>query len=158
MENVRNCLRLEFTKSYERKKIKKQQSKLAFIGIHKSYENCSSSSFVHNEVQKDKPVYLGLAVLELSKLHMCVTYCDKLRPYFGQEILHLFYMDTDSFILSVNTNDIIEDLKNSEDIIDFSNLFKNHELFSNKNEKVIGKLETPESIWIDEFICLRSKA
>ena len=106
----------------------------------------------------DKPIYLGFAVLELSKLHMYETYYDKLQPYFGEKNLHLHYMDTDSFILSVNTKDIIKDLKNLEDIFDFSNLDENHELFSNKN-KVIGKfkIETPKSIWIDEFICLRSK-
>ena len=47
-------------------------------------------------------------------------------------------MDTDNFVLNVNTKDIIKDLKNLEDIFDFSNLDKNHELFSNKNKKVIG--------------------
>ena len=46
-------------------------------------------------------------------------------------------MDTDSFVLSVNTEDIIKDLKNLEDIFDFSNLDKNHEISSNKNKKVI---------------------
>ena len=68
-------------------------------------------------------------------------------------------MDTDSFVLSVNTKDIIKDLKNLEDVSDFSNLDENHELFSNKNKKVIGKfkIEVPKNIWIDEFICLRSK-
>ena len=50
-------------------------------------------------------------------------------------------------------------LKKLEDIFDFSNLDKNHELFSSKNKKVLGKFkfETPKDIWIDEFICLRSK-
>ena len=107
----------------------------------------------------DKPIYLVFAVLELSKLHMYETYYDKLQPYFGEKNLHLHYMDTDSFILSVNTKDIIKNLKNLEDIFDFSNLDENHELFSNKNKKVIGKfkIETPKNIWIDEFICLRSK-
>ena len=62
-------------------------------------------------------------------------------------------------MLNVNTKDIIKDLKNLEDIFDFSNLNENHELFSNKNKKVIGKykIETPKNIWIDEFICLRNK-
>ena len=68
-------------------------------------------------------------------------------------------MDTDSFVISVNTKYIIQDLKDLEDIFDFSNLDEDHELFSNKNKKVIGKfkIETPKNIWIDEFICLRSK-
>ena len=83
----------------------------------------------------DEPIFLGFSVLELSKLLMYETYYDKIQPYFGQESTHLHYMDTDSFVLSVNTKDIIGDLKNLEDIFDFSNLDKNHELFSNKSKK-----------------------
>ena len=72
----------------------------------------------------DKPVCLGFSVLELSKMHMYENYYDKLQPYFGEKNLHLHYMDTDSFILSVNTNDIIRDFKSLEDIFDFNILGK----------------------------------
>ena len=89
----------------------------------------------------DKPFYLGFAVLELSKLLMYETYYDKLQPYLGQENIQLHSIETDSFLLSVNTNDIIKDSKNLEDIFDFSNLDENHDLFCNKNKKVIGKLK-----------------
>ena len=159
MENVRNRLKIKFIKKDDQRDILKQQSKLTFSGIHKSYENCDSNTFKQNEVLMDKPIYLGFSVLELSKLLMYETFYDKLQPYFRQENIQLHYMDTDSFILSVNTKDIIKDLKNLEDIFDFSNLDKNRELFSIKNKKVIGKfkIETPENIWIEEFICLRSK-
>ena len=50
-------------------------------------------------------------------------------------------MDTNNFILIVNTKDIIKDLKKLEDIFDFSNLDEDHELFSNKDEKVVGKFK-----------------
>ena len=108
----------------------------------------------------DKAIYVGFAILELSKLHMYETYYDTLQPYFGQENLQLHYVDTDGLFLSMKTKDIIKDLKNLEDIFDFSNLDENHELFSNRYKKVIGKfkIETPKNIWIDEFVCLRSKA
>ena len=107
----------------------------------------------------DKPIYLGSAILELSKLHMYETYYDILQPYFGQENLQLHYMDTDSFVLSVNKIDINSDLKNLEHVFDFSNFDEKHELFGNKNKKLVGfsKSETPKSNWIDEFVCLRSK-
>ena len=107
----------------------------------------------------DKATYVGFAILELSKLHMYETYYDTLQPYFGQENLQLHYIDTDDMILSMKTKNIIKDLKNLEDIFDFSNLDESHELFSNKNKKVIGKFkkETPKNILIDEFACLRSK-
>ena len=57
------------------------------------------------------------------------------------------------------TEDIIRDLKKLGDTFGFSNLDENHELFSNKIEKMVGKykLETPTKIWIVEFFCLRSK-
>ena len=62
--------------------------------------------------------------------------------------------------LSMKTKDTIKDLKNLEDNFDFGNLDGNHELFTNGNKKVIGKfkIETPKNIWIDEVVCLRSKA
>ena len=83
----------------------------------------------------DKAICLGFSGLELRILLMYETYYDRLQPYFGQETVQLHCMDTDSFILSINTNDIIRDLKNLEDIFDFSNLNGKHELFSNKNKK-----------------------
>ena len=45
LENVRNRLRLEFFKKDDIKNIIKQQSKLTFNGIHKSYEICDSCLF-----------------------------------------------------------------------------------------------------------------
>ena len=158
MENVRNRIKVEFIKKDDTDKIIKQQSKLTFDGIHKSCENYDSYTFKQNEVLMDEPIYLGFSVLELSKLLMYETYFNTLQPYFVQENIQLHYMDTDSFVLSVNTKDIIKDLKNLEDIFDFSNLDEKHELFTNKN-KTLGffKIEAPKKIWTDEFVCLRSE-
>ena len=80
MENVRNRLKIKFIKKDDYREIIKQQSKLTFNGIHKSYENCDSYTFKQNEVLMDKPIYLGFSVLELSKLLMYETYYDKLQP------------------------------------------------------------------------------
>ena len=62
-------------------------------------------------------------------------------------------------ILSLKTENIINDLKILEEIFDFSNLDENHEILSEKNKKDIGKfkIEIPKNIWIDEVVCLRSK-
>ena len=160
LENVWNRLNLELIKKGDIKKIIKQQSKLTFNGIRKSYENYDSFTFNKNEIVMDKAMYVGFAILELSKLHTYETYYDTLQPYFGQENLQLHYLDTDGMILSMKTENIIKDLKNLEDIFDFSNSDENHELYSEKNKKVIGKfkIETPKNICIDEFVCLRSKA
>ena len=160
MENVRNRIRVEFLKNNENEKILKWQSKLSFHGIHKSYEEYSSFTFKQTEVLMDKPIYLGFAVLDSSTLLMYETYYEKLQQYFGLENIQNHYTDCDSMILSIKTDNIINDLNNLEDLFALSNLNTNNELFSNKNKKVLGKfkIETPESIWIDEFIALRSKA
>ena len=83
----------------------------------------------------DKAIYVGFAISKLSKLHMYETYYDTLQPNLGQESSQLHYIDSDGMILSMNTKDIIEDLKKLEDFFDFSNLYENHELFSEKNKK-----------------------
>ena len=159
-ENFRNRLELELIKKDDIKKNFTRQSKSTFNGIQKSYKSCDSYTIKRNQVIMDKAIYVGFSILELSKLHMYETYYDTLQPYFGQENLQLHYIDTDGKILSMKTKDIIKDLKNLEDIFDFSNLDENHELFSEKNKKVTGKfkIRTPKNIWIDEFVCLRSKA
>ena len=132
---------------------------MTFSGKHKSYTNYDSYTIKQIEVLMDKPFYLGFTILELRKLLLYETYYDNIQAYFEQEKIQLRYMDTDGFVLSVNTIDIIKDLKNLEELFDFSNINENHELFCIKNKKVIGKfeMEIPKRIWIDEFFCLRSK-
>ena len=68
-------------------------------------------------------------------------------------------MYTEVFVFSIKTENNIEDIKNLEDMIDFGNLDKNHDLFSNKNKKVTGKFEkeTPKTTWIDDINRLISK-
>ena len=58
MENFRKRLKKKFNKKDDYREIIKQQSKLTFNGIHKSYENCDSYKLKQNEVLMDKPIYL----------------------------------------------------------------------------------------------------
>ena len=66
---------------------------------------------------------------------MYETCYDKLQPYFGQENIQKNFIDTDAFVMSVNTEDSVKNFKTLEDISDLSNLGENHELFSSKNKK-----------------------
>ena len=115
LEKKINRLDLEIIKKDDNKKFIKRQSKLTFNAIHKPYENYDSYTFKQNEVVMDKTLYVGFAILEMSKLHMYETYYDTLQPYFGQKNLQLHYIDTDGLILSMNTQNIIEDSKKLED-------------------------------------------
>ena len=74
-------------------------------------EICDSHTFKQNEVLLDKPIYVGFAVLDLSKLHMYETYYNKLQAYFGEGNLQCLYMATDSFVLTTKTGNITEVLK-----------------------------------------------
>ena len=78
MENVRKRLKKKFIKKDDTDKVIKQQSKLTFNGIHNSYEHCDSYTFKQKEVLMDKPIHIGVSVLELSKLLKYETYYDKL--------------------------------------------------------------------------------
>ena len=108
----------------------------------------------------DEAINVGFAILQLSRFHIYETNYDTLQPYFGLEKIQLHYVDKDGMILSMKIPNIINDLKNLKNLFDFSYLDENHELFSNKNKKGIGKIKmkTPKYIWIDKFVCLRSKA
>ena len=115
-------MELNLIKKDDIKSIIKLQSKITFNGIHKSYENYDSYTFKQNQVVMDKAIYVGFAILELSKLHMCETFYGTLQPYFGQENLPLHYIDRDRMILSMKTENFIKDLKNLEDVFVLSNL------------------------------------
>ena len=162
MEDVRNRIKLEFVKNTDERTILRYQSRLDFDGIHKSYQDYDSYTFKSNVVKMEKPIYLGFCILELSKLLMYETYYDKLQKYFGIDGIQIHYQDTDAFIMSLTTKDIVNDLSKLQDqynLFDFSNLNKEHKLFSNDFKKIPGylKIETPKSLYIDKFVCLRSK-
>ena len=87
---------------------------------------------------------MGFSVLELSKLLMYEFYYHKLKPYYNTDV-KLHYMDTDSFILSIKTGDLINDLEYFKVDFDFSELDENHELYNSINKKVIGKMKIETS-------------
>ena len=61
----------------------------------------------------NKPVYLGLSILELSKILMYQFWYDYVKPNYDEKA-KLCYMDTDSFIVYIKTDDIYKDI--AEDV------------------------------------------
>ena len=88
---------------------------------------------------------------------MYETYYNKLQQFFWNNYIHLNYMDTDRFVLSLNTNDIAKELQNLN-LFDFSNLDKMFSVM--KKTKVLGnsKIETLKRKWRGENIYLGRKA
>ena len=62
-------------------------------------------------IKANKPIYLGLATLSLSKIRMYEYWYDDIKPKYGDNI-KLCYMDRDSFIMHVTTGDFYEDIAN----------------------------------------------
>ena len=84
-------------------------------------------------------------------------YYHKLQPYYNGKI-KLHYMDTDFFILSIKTTNLLKDLEYFKNDFDFSELDENHEFYDTIYKKVIGKMkvETSPIIELDNFVALRS--
>ena len=64
------------------------------------------------KVKMNKPVvYLGLSILEISKILMYEFWYDYMKPKYGDKV-KLCYMDTDSFIMHIKTEDFYKDFAN----------------------------------------------
>ena len=57
-------------------------------------------------VKMNKPIYLGMSILDISKRLMHEFWYDYIKPKYGDKVI-LCYMDTDSFILYIITDDLI---------------------------------------------------
>ena len=81
-----------------------------------------------------------------------------MKPKYGNKVI-LFYMDTDSFIMNIKTNDFYKDIASDvENRFDTSNYEVNRPLPTGKNKKVIGLMKDELSgKIITEFVTLRPK-
>ena len=106
----------------------------------------------------NKPIYLGLSILEISKILMYKFWYGYMKPKYGHNV-KLCYMDTDSFIIHIKTKDFYEDIANDvEKRFDTSNYEVDRPLYTGKNKKVIRlmKDELGGKIFT-EFVALRPK-
>ena len=61
------------------------------------------------EVKMNKPIYLGQAILDISKTLMYEFWYDYIKPKYGDKA-RLCYMDTDSFVMHIKTEDFYKDI------------------------------------------------
>ena len=113
------------------------------------------------ELRMNKPTYLGQAILDISKTLMYEFRHDYIKPKYGDKA-RLCYIDTDSFIMHLKTEDFYKDIADGvESCFDTSNYDKNDNrpLSIGKNKKVIGKIKDELGGKImTEFCELREKA
>ena len=85
------------------------------------------------KVKMNKPIYLGLSILEISKTLMYEFWYDYMKPKYANNV-KLCYMDTHSFIMNIKTNDFYEDISNDvENRFDTSNYEASRPLPTGKN-------------------------
>ena len=121
-------------------------------------EDFSIIEMKKTKVKMNKPIYLGLSILEISKILMYEFWYDYMKPKYDNNV-KLYYIDTNTFIMNIKTNDFYEDIANDvENRFDTSNYEVKRPLQNGKNKQVIGlmKDELGGKI-ITEFVTLRLK-
>ena len=141
MENVPNHRDIKLvTKNQKRNKLVSEPN------YHTSkhfLEDLMAIEMRKTKVVMSKPVYLGQAILDISKTLMYEFWYDYLKPKYGDKV-KLCYMDTDNFIVHIETEDFYEDIASNVDKwFDTSayNEDNNRPLPIGKNKKVIGKFK-----------------
>ena len=106
----------------------------------------------------NKPIYLGLSILEIGKIWMYEFWYDYIKPKYGDNV-KLCYMDTDSFIIYIKTEDFYRDIEDDvEKRFDTSDYKVDRSLPTGKNRKVIGLTKDElGGMIMTEFVALRPK-
>ena len=124
-------------------------------------ENLMGCEMDKPKVVMNKPVYLGQAILDLSKTVMYEFHNDYMLLKYGDN-LKLCYMDTDSFIYDIRTEDFYADIVDDMlERFDTSGYDKDdaRPLPIGKNKKVIGKMRDELGGKImTKFVVLRPKS
>ena len=132
MENIRKHRDIKLVTTD--KKRSKLISEANYHTINLISEYLSITEMKKSKVKMNKPIYLGLLILVISKTLMYEFWYDYMKPKYGNEI-KLCYMDTDSFIMNIKTNEFYEYIANDvESRFDTSNYEVNGPLPTGKNK------------------------
>ena len=159
MENIRNRVNVKLVNTQER--LKKLVAKPNLKSPPKIFsENLVSVHLKKTSLLMNKPVYLGMCILDLSKTIMYDFHYNYIKPKYGDKA-KLLFTDTDSLMYEIETEDFYKDI--SEDVkdrFDTSDYPENHPsgIPTGINKKVLGmfKDEAAGKI-IKEFVGLRAK-
>ncbi|XP_057308026.1 uncharacterized protein LOC130645918 [Hydractinia symbiolongicarpus] len=158
MENLRNHHNIQLVTNEE--KYTKLVMKPNFKGENYFSSHLMGVEIGKAEVSMNKPVYIGQAILDKSKVVMHEFHYDYMQPKYGRK-LRICYMDTDLFVYHIRTEDFYRDIaQDVETRFDTSAYSKDdgRPLPIGKNKKVVGPMKDELSGKImTEFITLRPK-
>ena len=156
MENIRKHrnIKLVINREAYLKAVMKPSFKSGVL-FGKNLMGCETGKI---KVVMNKPVYLGQAILDLSKIVMYEFHYDYMKQKYP-EGLTLCYMDTDSLIYDIETEDFYKDIaEDVKDRFDRSGYNPNQPLPVGLNKNVIGLMkDEPGGEIMTEFVPLRPK-
>ena len=158
MENIRNRVDVKLVNTKE--KLRKLVAKPNFKGRKIFNENLVSVHMKKTSLTMNKPIYLGMCILDLSKIIMFDFHYNYIKSKYVDKA-KLLFTDTDSLMYEIETEDFYKDIagdvKNKFDTSDYP---ENHPsgIPTGENKKVLGMMkdEAAGKI-IKEFVGLRSK-
>ena len=121
-------------------------------------ENLSIIEMKKVKVKMNQPIYLGLSMLEISKIVMYEFWYDYMKKKYGH-MVKLRYMDSDSLIMNIKTKDFYKDIAHDvEERLDTSNYDVDRPLPKRENKIVMGLMKDKLGGGIiTEFVALRPK-
>ena len=140
--------------------LEKLAKKANFDRINIFTENLVAVHMRKTTINLNKPIYLGMSILDISKTLMYNFHYNYIKPKYG-DLASLLFTDTDSLCYEIKTKDFYKDI--SDDVpkwFDTSNYPENHPsgILTGANKKVIGMMkDEEEGKQITEFVGLRSK-
>ena len=158
MENIRN--RVDIRLVTQESQAKKLTCKPNYQHHTIFSENLTAVHMKKVRLKFNKPVYLGMSILNLSKTLMYDFHYNYIKPKYGERA-KLLFTDTDSLAYEIETKDFYRDI--SSDVsskFDTSNYPKNHPsgILTGVNKKVIGMFKDEAAgKQIAEFVGLRAK-
>ena len=158
MENIRNRVDVKLVNTKE--KLRKLVAKPNFKSRKIFNENLVSVHMKKTKLTMNKPVYLGMCILDLSKTIMYDFHYNYIKSKYGDKA-KLLFTDTDSLMYEIQTEDFYKDISGDvKDRFDTSDYPENHPsgIPTGLNKKVLGMMkdEAGGKIII-EFVGLRAK-
>ena len=158
MENIRNRVDVKLVNTEE--KLRKLVAKPNFRSRKIFSENLVSVHMKKTSLTMNKPVYLGMCILDLSKTIMYDFHYNYIKSKYGDKT-KLLFSDTDSLMYEIQTEDFYKDISGDvKDRFDTSDYPENHPsgIPTGINKKVLGMMKDEAAgKTIKEFVGLRAK-
>ena len=158
MENIRNRVNIKLVDTGEQ--FKKLTAKPNYESRKIFNENLVSVHMKKTSLTMNKPVYLGMSILDLSKTVMFDFHYNYIIPKYGNKA-KLLFTDTDSFLYEIETEDFYKDISGDvQDRFDTSEYEEGHPsgIPTGINKKVLGMFKDEAAgKSIKEFVGLRAK-